>query len=405
MHSFIMTSQNFSSRFGRAYGLPSSTIMGQYGNTVSPGQFVRHGSDERSSGSHRRQNRSRERTAGRTQSQPTLELRTGPAGVQERQEWMEALADVKERVTTLERNDRAKAGNIFRIESAVTEIADKVLSMDKDIVAYKAYLTGIIFENSNSIRHVCDNLEAKIENVTNMTSELLAVRASFVDSKLDTLERAYVELQQHLQQTTTNFNISTPTQAQPPDPTGNHRGSNDPNLQLPPIPPTPTADLLDLNNNDQFPSLVNGRVFTGPASQVPTQMPGSFQQEPQQARQPGMASQGIDSPFENDLATPPPVRQRMTPDFHRIGGPAGHDYGAPMPGNPGINVGPSYVAPHNTYRSPAATFEVCRKKNDALKKFGGHIGEYAMWRDRILDHLCRSNRHWRHILETLQTCA
>ena len=122
----IMTSQSFSSRFGRSYGLPGSAIMGQFGNTVSPGQFVRHGSDERSSGSHRRQNRSRERTiGGRTQSQPTLELRTGPAGVQERQEWMEALADVKERVTTLERNDRTKAGKIFRLESAYTEVAER----------------------------------------------------------------------------------------------------------------------------------------------------------------------------------------------------------------------------------------------------------------------------------------
>ena len=117
----------------------------------------------------------------------------------------------------------------------------------------------------------------------------------------------------------------------------------------------------------------------------------------------GGVTQAIDSPFEHDLSTPPPARQRMTPDFHH--GPNPIDYGAPRPGGPGINVGPGYTAPHNAYRSPAATFEVCRKKNDALKKSGGNIGEYAMWRDRILDHLCRTNRHWRHILETLQICA
>ena len=49
-----------------------------------------------------------------------------------------------------------------------------------------------------------------------------------------------------------------------------------------------------------------------------------------------------------------------------------------------------------------ATFEPCFKKNDALKKFPGNIQQYQVWRDRILDHLCRTNRHWRVILDTMQ---
>lgn len=49
------------------------------------------------------------------------------------------------------------------------------------------------------------------------------------------------------------------------------------------------------------------------------------------------------------------------------------------------------------------TFEIDRKKNDSLKKFGGQVGEYQMWRDHILDHLCRTNHKWRHLLESLQT--
>ena len=48
------------------------------------------------------------------------------------------------------------------------------------------------------------------------------------------------------------------------------------------------------------------------------------------------------------------------------------------------------------------TFEPCRKKNDALKKFNGNINEFQMWRERILDHLCRSNRYWRDLCEVLQ---
>ena len=80
--------------------------------------------------------------------------------------------------------------------------------------------------------------------------------------------------------------------------------------------------------------------------------------------------------------------------------PAGATYQGPMPGA-GVNVGPDYVAPAFE-RTKALTFEVDRKKNESLDKLCVNIREYQMWRDRILDHLCRSNRRWRHVLETLQ---
>ena len=38
-----------------------------------------------------------------------------------------------------------------------------------------------------------------------------------------------------------------------------------------------------------------------------------------------------------------------------------------------------------------ATMEICRKKNEALKKFSGTLSEYQIWREIIVDHLCRSN--------------
>ena len=48
--------------------------------------------------------------------------------------------------------------------------------------------------------------------------------------------------------------------------------------------------------------------------------------------------------------------------------------------------------------------EICRKKNEALKKFSGTLSEYQIWRERIVDHLCRSNRAWRKFLDALQKC-
>ena len=78
--------------------------------------------------------------------------------------------------------------------------------------------------------------------------------------------------------------------------------------------------------------------------------------------------------------------------------PAGMGYG---PGFNGANVDPNQ-RPVERVPMRGATFEPCRKKNDALKKSGGNIAEYQLWRDRIIDHLCRTNRQWRHILETMQ---
>ena len=60
---------------------------------------------------------------------------------------------------------------------------------------------------------------------------------------------------------------------------------------------------------------------------------------------------------------------------------------------------------HANYRSPGATFEPSLKKNDALKKFNGSLNDFQMWRERVIDHLCRTNRYWRTLLETLQVYA
>ena len=79
--------------------------------------------------------------------------------------------------------------------------------------------------------------------------------------------------------------------------------------------------------------------------------------------------------------------------------PAGQNWG---PGVHSANVDPKQQ-PGVLYQMKGTRFEPCRKTNDALKKVTGNIHEYQLWRDRIVDHLCRTNRHWRVILDTLQT--
>ena len=71
-----------------------------------------------------------------------------------------------------------------------------------------------------------------------------------------------------------------------------------------------------------------------------------------------------------------------------------------------MNVGADYVqTAHANYRTAGAMFEPSLKKNDALKKCNGNINEFQLWRERVIDHLCRTNRYWRTLLETLQVYA
>ena len=158
----------------------------------------------------------------------------------------------------------------------------------------------------------------------------------------------------------------------------------------------------------------------------------------------GNMNQGAGSPFEPaaevprvpasftpcGFESPVPTRQRTSPFEERQGDQAGaqrgfehfqrfvhargmdprlvsefqswvQGQGAPAPGA-GV-----YINPHANYGASTqwrpVTFEICRKKNEALSKFNGSINDYSMWASRIKDHLCRTNRQWVEILESLQT--
>ena len=114
------------------------------------------------------------------------------------------------------------------------------------------------------------------------------------------------------------------------------------------------------------------------------------------------------SPFGDEPRTPAAARPWATPGRHqqqppRYFDPSAAGYHPSMP-EAGVRVGQGYVQPPHAagYRTPAVTLEPCRKKSDALKKFNGSINDFQMWRERIMDHLCRSNRYWRDLLEILQ---
>ena len=107
-------------------------VTGPRGQLISPGHFVRHGSPDRRS--EPRRPRSRD---PRTSSQNEATLRSGPAGPMERQEWVDALANVQERITTVERSQRNLAQNVAAVEVVGRNNTDNIQSMATDIGKYK----------------------------------------------------------------------------------------------------------------------------------------------------------------------------------------------------------------------------------------------------------------------------
>ena len=93
----------------------AAVIGGARGQLVSPGHHVRHGRPERRNFPRQRSRESRDE-ARRAESLISSLSQWGPTGPQERQEWMDALADVKERVTSVENNQRNLAQSLAAAE-------------------------------------------------------------------------------------------------------------------------------------------------------------------------------------------------------------------------------------------------------------------------------------------------
>ena len=124
-----------------------------------------------------------------------------------------------------------------------------------------------------------------------------------------------------------------------------------------------------------------------------------FQQEQQPPAPPTLQPQ-FEPQTPNNFGCQPSQWPPRGPPQGTPGGYGG-GYGGPPPGGGAIPASFQVVTPQPWQATPK--FEICRKKNDALKKFSGTLSEYGLWRDRVLDHLCRTNRQWRTILETLQS--
>ena len=136
-----------------------------------------------------RRPRSRE---GRASALP--DIRAGPAGEQERQEWLDALQDVKERVTTLENVQRSHAQSIAGNSSLINEVNLKLGNATEDIANYKTYLQGCLFSDTTSVQNSFNVLDKKVYEFTKLLTDVLQVKMAATDEKLQVIQTSLDEL-------------------------------------------------------------------------------------------------------------------------------------------------------------------------------------------------------------------
>ena len=124
-------------------------------------------------------------------------MNASPVGPMQRQEWIDALADVASRVTTIEATTRNVAQQIARVERITEGHTANFLILDKDLVAYKDYIEKSLRHNPDSVRNTIIRLNENIEIHANNNAEVIALRLSndsVVESKIEDIERTLSEM-------------------------------------------------------------------------------------------------------------------------------------------------------------------------------------------------------------------
>ena len=180
---------NLSSRFG--YTSSTARIIGQRGAAVAGGtfaQFVHHGSAElgRDPRQHSRRYGSRERADMRGRSTPAVSGRQRPQGPEERNDWLDALQDMDARVKTLESSNRNLAQAISQTAAVADDNFNKITNLHEYRVKDKQYVEKTFYREDSSIKNVMGRFDQRLNDVANSTAEVLAIRLSSVDIKVET---------------------------------------------------------------------------------------------------------------------------------------------------------------------------------------------------------------------------
>ena len=400
-----------------AGSLPGFNPIGSHSQPPSQGTVGRHGSAARFSSRERGGSRSGSRLAGNPTAQATAYL-SAPAGPQEGAEWRDVLDDVIARITILERTARDNGQHL-----AAVDVHAKKLDVRTD------YLYHHGTEVEDMLVKKLDRTFAEVNASVNRNSDLfIALEAKSADVEVALTQMK--DLMSRLMSTQPErFNMTPPQpQAQATsheqEPEEDGLRANDPwaadrARQYPyqaPQPCQPTRPS-EVAQNQREPNPWTGFVSTRQAEMA--QQAGSSQQAGMAyaARAPlnGLSMPVLAPQQTVPVSGWPPMPASFAQSFvaPNVGQPV-PNYGATMPTHgPGMQAGVAGVVGCPFTPSPGPRqqgvqghhddvdrkFGICRKKNESLKIFKAEATHYKEWRDRVVDHCCRTNRKWRQALD------
>ena len=338
---------------------------------------------------------------------------------------MDALQGVADRVKTLERIQREQGQAISSSNTRSDQHQHEITAMKEVINSSDAkmrkFLDDVLYQADNSVDKKLRSIEATLEK----TVLISATNLDRMDEKLKAIEATLGSIMHHVQMPQgprpwteiyngLNDQPQVHSMATPPElaqPTGRHISGG---IIMPHPIRSGNAGLhmaCEVVNRQSDAEAQQTAAPLSPfedAAQPPAQSWATAGPSP-------MGPNGI-SPFEQEQLPQeqqprvPPQYEPQTPNNYGrrpqgppYGPPGGYGggYGGPPPPGGGA-ISASFQAVNTVPWQASATFVISRKKRDALKKFSGTLSEYGIWKDRVLDHLCRTNRQWRHILEKLQ---
>ena len=432
VHDVGMSSM--SSTRSRRFSLSPHTISdGAVGRTVrelnarvigaSAGDFgtrAQHGTAEQGYRSRNRQ-RSPHRQSDRYARETSV--RANPAGEQEALDWLQALEGVYDRLDALERHNNLHAATIAKLNEDGGYTSKKLKIVENDITAYKNFLSSTHTNMESVLKNKFDGLNNQINVIQSTLDSITSIippAIETIDAKIKEVEVAFAQSQTIYTGTPVPPGLPVGAQApaaapapmraeigtpvEPADPQSPFAGNAAPaGAPVAHGPPQPRDEGLF----DPWAAEAARLRAALPAAQAAPAAPDARYMAPE------LVPDHAKAEFRAQAPPPPPRPEpQVQPEMPKYP-PMPNAFAGNFEQSPFETLKPGYVTPDRVaggagHSGPGKSawsdnkpcmFEISRKENKLLAQWTRNAADFQLWRDRIVDHCCRSTMHWRHLLE------
>ena len=297
--------------------------------------------------------------------------RTQPTGPQEEEEWTSALENVINRLVSIENMQRKHSEQLVKHKDA--------LEIDTLRADWLKRHVDNCYETSN-------NNYKELSGRHDLTSGLF----NEVTTKIHSMDEAIEAVKNLAAQSIAALNhVSTHRNTAPGPVTFDLATPAEPDPQAVPVPSTPTAG--GASPFDDGISLPSGGtpVTTAQANAPPRNNPGVASTDPWS----GTTHPAKVDPWSQGRDAAVPAMPRSYANAVTAGPPM--PFTTPPRGQHSHHPNMQQHFGDGVERQ----FGICRKRNESLHVFKGTPEDFKGWRDRVVDHCCRTNGMWRACLD------